>query len=311
MLVSHTDFVGLLTIASIDTAPVMENLNLSIKQREPEVLTDVYGTRGYLNLLELNSAVIGEIDVLIANPVVGTGIFYVNSIVEKLKLNQGLGGIVVDAGVGPVSAMAFADPSDDSLSNFLRSSSFYNQDINLNAFMTYECFDQTGSLGIVHVDKLFQCKIDSPGLWGIVDTNISLDDLISLSDSKQAKFSKFGFTLGYDNNLSFLPGIKFKGQLFFLGDKNSLENYIDHAKKISTRYIWYWYSRQINSKTTVSGETRLKFENSYVVDPAEKQVQIWNEMHDLIFHDCMPYFREGLNKFDLRCKYAKINVLNF
>lgn len=96
------------------------------------------------------------------------------------------------------------------------------------------------------------------------------------------------------------------------------QDLIDRLSKISAYYVWYWFSRENNTYLASGGAATTKQENADRANPATKQTENWNRMHDFIFdkHNGL-VTRDDLAQLEvfkrtrIRCEYARINPLNF
>lgn len=312
MLVSHIDFVGELSIASVDTPPVMEKLNLLIENREPEIMIDLYGLEKYNQLIFLNESIKSEIMIKTSESKNDTGIFYVNNSLELGEIDQELNNISVEDLANDLSAIS--SPFGDNLpllSDYLRTSAILANGSN-SVWIRFDAQDNVGPLGSVFINELFQVKLSSPESFGFIDTFVPLQDLIEASELKQAKIKSIGFTFDAAPEKRILQSIVFKDETYIFAMKESVNFVLKYIKKIVSHFVWYWYSRDLHTLTSGSGEAKGKSENATVADASLKQSKIWNEMSNMIFKGRhYPYWDNICNWHFYHSKYAPINILNF
>lgn len=312
MLVSHNDFVGELAIASVDTAPVMEKLNLIIANREPEIMTDLYGIDRYNELIFLNESIKSEIAIKTSLSKDDTGIFYVNNSLELSEVDQELNNISVEDLANDLSAISSPFGTNlPLLSDYLRTSAIL-ADGSDSVWIRFDAQDNNGSLGTVFLNELFQVKLSSPESFGFTDTFVSLQDIIEASELKQAKIKSIGFTFDAAPEKRILKSIIFNDDTYIFALKDSVSFVLNYVKKIVSHYVWYWYSRDLHTLTSGWGETKGKGENATVADASLKQSKVWNEMSEMIFKGkTYPYWDSVCNWHFYHSKYAPINILNF
>lgn len=299
-LLTHSDFVGPVAVASVDVDYVYEALQIFIDQREPEVMTDLFGVDGYKNLLIMNDAIMSSVHVT-SSGVIGDGIFYVDSLLQWAKVKQHLYDIHIENLESPliVKSAQITQNNPDLKTNLINAAFRGGSGI----WLAYEVFDANGDLGFVYVNENKEIILTDPSSWML--TNNTIDDLIAESISRSAKIRSFGFYIEANAGDQRLQSIAIDGVLYSFADAQSTKLLLDDVKKIASHFVWYWYSRGKQSLTTVSGEMRQKSENAEPVGQADKQMSVWNDMSRMIRN----MHHHKICKWNR--KYAPINDLNF
>lgn len=325
MLVTINDFVGQISVAQVDSLPVRENLELFIKQREPEILTDILGSELYDYVLTANenikSGLLPLISVAQSGDIHSLNKFYVSSYQDLVKIKQAYKAIYINPDTLPLTAsiIPYPDGSEPLLSDivsnsYIKSGSLGSDGV-LNSFrMVFDAIDENGSLGRVFIDELFSVEIDSPELWGVIDTSLSLTELLTISGAKNAKLKSYGFQSKTSQSVESISVMKIGENEFRFFSVDFFVGLIERLKKIASNYIWYYFSRDQDSLNTSSGQARPVSENAVLANPAYKQAIVWNEMVDLIYkndsYSVIAYSSE-IHGCEMMFKYSKINHLNF
>lgn len=329
MLVDHTIFSGELNIAQLETTPVSDKVDLFIKNREPEVLRDVFGDDGYKLLLELNTVGLPSISVKTSTSEDGKGKFYVDNAAQLDLITQEPNGISF-VSESPYDLVISCKPGypDLPLSDYLRTASLTSTD---GVSQMFECYDINGSLGKVIIDSDRHCFIEDPSLWGLnpLDFQFTYDEMIEISDDASAMCNGYGFVVNVSYEKNSIYKSTFLTDTYYFYDHDIVSQILKDAKFIAASFIWYWYSRDLNSFMSAMGTARGKAENAEPVDPAGSQAKIWNEMSDCIYKYVTPNNRSHIrymyniwrsllpnqefqnNWRNIVSKYKKINVLNF
>lgn len=309
MLVNYKVFEGFLSIASVETPPVLSKVNLFINQREPEILGDIFGHmyKEYLSKIDIEN--MPTFQIIGGSIPDKKGVFVVDNAEELSSIIQREFSFIVQS-LSDITIRSKPFLNSPKLADYIRSSKIES---NGDVWMYYDCMEGQNSLGKVFINSLFECKIEYPALWGVVDSDVSFSDLISITGAKNALISEYGFLHEYKGSISRVYEATFGPDYFFFMDPD----FAIWARDIAARFVWYWYSRDLNSLMANSGTARTKTENAHQVDPAQKQAEVWNDMHDLIFSSGKNRTGCPISQLNIFCckktkkKYDKINILNF